>query len=31
VKAQVSGTVAEFLVENGSPVEFGSKLMRIIP
>jgi acetyl-CoA carboxylase biotin carboxyl carrier protein len=31
VKAQVSGTVAEILVENGSPVEFGTKIVRIIP
>ncbi len=29
VKAGVAGTVAEFLVENGHPVEFGSKLFRI--
>ena len=31
VKAGVSGTVAEMLVENGHPVEFGTKLFRIIP
>lgn len=30
VKAGVSGTVAEVLVENGHPVEFGTKLFRII-
>lgn len=30
VKAGVSGTVAEILVENGHPVEFGTKLLRII-
>ena len=30
VKAGVSGTVAEILVENGQPVEFGTKLFRII-
>lgn len=30
VKANVSGTVAEILVENGHPVEFGTKLFRII-
>lgn len=29
VKANVSGTVAEILVENGHPVEFGTKLFRI--
>ena len=29
IKAQVSGTVAEILLENGQPVEFGSKLIRI--
>lgn len=29
VKAGVSGTVAEVLVENGHPVEFGTKLFRI--
>jgi acetyl-CoA carboxylase biotin carboxyl carrier protein len=29
VKAGVSGTVAEVFVENGHPVEFGSKLFRI--
>jgi acetyl-CoA carboxylase biotin carboxyl carrier protein len=31
VKSQVSGTVVEILVENGDPVEFGSKLFRIQP
>lgn len=30
VKANISGTVAEILVENGHPVEFGTKLFRII-
>jgi len=30
VKAGVSGTVAEILVENGHPVEFGTKLFRVI-
>lgn len=29
VKAGVTGTVVEMLVENGSPVEFGTKLFRI--
>jgi acetyl-CoA carboxylase biotin carboxyl carrier protein len=29
VKANVSGTVSELLVENGNPVEFGTKLFRI--
>lgn len=29
VKAGVSGTVAEILVENGHPVEFGTKLFRV--
>lgn len=29
VKAGVSGTVSEVLVENGQPVEFGTKLFRI--
>lgn len=29
VKAGVSGTVAEILVENGQPIEFGTKLFRI--
>jgi len=30
VKAGISGTVAEILVENAHPVEFGTKLLRII-
>src|SRR3990167_1579685 len=30
VKAGVSGTVAEILVENAQPVEFGTKLFRIV-
>ncbi len=30
VKAGVSGTVAEILVENAHPVEFGTKLFRIV-
>lgn len=29
VKAGVSGTVAEILIDNAQPVEFGSKLLRI--
>jgi acetyl-CoA carboxylase biotin carboxyl carrier protein len=29
IKAQVSGTVLEILVDNGHPVEFGTKLVRI--
>jgi len=29
VKAGVTGTVAEVLVENGHPVEFGTKLFRV--
>ena len=29
VKAGVAGTIAEVLVENGHPVEFGTKLFRI--
>ena len=29
VKAGVAGTIAEILVENGHPVEFGTKLFRI--
>lgn len=31
VKAGVTGTVAEVLVESGHPVEFGTKLIRINP
>lgn len=30
VKAGISGTVAEILVSNASPVEFGSKLVRVV-
>ncbi|MBA3816090.1 MAG: acetyl-CoA carboxylase biotin carboxyl carrier protein [Parachlamydiaceae bacterium] len=30
VKAGVSGTITEILVENGHPVEFGTKLFKII-
>jgi len=30
VKAGISGTVAEVLVSSGNPVEFGTKLLRII-
>ncbi len=30
IKANVVGTVAEILVESGQPVEFGTKLFRII-
>ena len=30
IKANVTGTVAEVLVETGQPVEFGSKLFRIV-
>jgi len=29
VRAQVSGIVAEILVDNNEPVEFGTKLIRI--
>lgn len=31
VKAGVTGTVAEVLIESGHPVEFGTKLIRITP
>ena len=31
VKSQVQGTVTEVLVDNASPVEFGTKLFRITP
>lgn len=31
VKAGISGTVAEVMMENGHPVEFGSRLFRVIP
>lgn len=30
VKAGMSGTVAEVLLKNGAPVEFGTKLIRVI-
>lgn len=30
VKAGCSGTIAEILVENGSPVEFGTKIFRVV-
>jgi len=30
VKAGVSGTIAEVLVDTGQPVEFGTKLFRIV-
>lgn len=30
VKAGISGTVAEILITNGHPVEFGTKLLRIV-
>lgn len=30
VKAGVSGTVAEILTSNGSPVEFATKIMRVV-
>lgn len=30
VKADISGTVAEILVDNAHPVEFGTKLFRIV-
>lgn len=30
VKAGLSGKVAEILVKNGDPVEFGTKLMRLV-
>lgn len=29
IKAQISGTVVEIMVESGHPVEFGSKIFRI--
>lgn len=29
IKAEKTGTLVEFLVENGDPVEFGSKLFRV--
>jgi len=31
VKAGISGTVAELLVKSSQPVEFGTKLLRIVP
>ena len=31
VKAGMSGVVAEIMVESGHPVEFGTKILRIIP
>lgn len=31
IKARVSGTIAETLVKEGEPVEFGTKLFRITP
>lgn len=31
VKAGVTGTVKEILVDNGNPVEFGTKLFRVTP
>ena len=30
IKANVTGTIAEVLVEAGQPVEFGTKLFRVI-
>jgi acetyl-CoA carboxylase biotin carboxyl carrier protein len=30
IKANVAGTVAEVLIDTGQPVEFGSKLFRIV-
>jgi acetyl-CoA carboxylase biotin carboxyl carrier protein len=30
IKANVTGTIAEILVESGQPVEFGSKLFRVV-
>lgn len=30
IKANVTGTVAEVLIESGQPVEFGSKLFRVV-
>lgn len=29
IKSQESGTIAEILIENGAPVEFGTKLFRV--
>ena len=31
VKAEISGTVAEILTNNGQAVEFGSRLFRVVP
>ena len=31
IEAEIDGKVAEILVENGSPVEFGQPLFRIEP
>jgi acetyl-CoA carboxylase biotin carboxyl carrier protein len=31
IKAEISGTITEILVENGKPVEFGKPLFRIRP
>ncbi len=31
IEAEMAGTVAEILVENGQPVEFGQALFRIEP
>jgi acetyl-CoA carboxylase biotin carboxyl carrier protein len=30
VKAGASGIVAEILVDNGQPIEFGTKLFRVV-
>jgi acetyl-CoA carboxylase biotin carboxyl carrier protein len=30
IKANVAGTIAEVLVESGQPVEFGTKLFRVV-
>lgn len=30
VKAQINGTIAEILVEDGHPVEYGTKIFRIV-
>jgi acetyl-CoA carboxylase biotin carboxyl carrier protein len=31
IAAEVSGTIVEFLVENGQPVEYGQPLLRLTP
>ncbi len=31
IAAEVSGTIVEFLVEDGQPVEYGQPLLRLIP